>query len=106
MTIMKCTLPFIAALLLTACAVPDSVVKTGAVRPTLTVKGAPDNSTLVVDGLVMGPAPQFNGQPNVLLLEEGLHQIEIRQGSTVVHAEKAVISNGESRTITVNAGVR
>lgn len=94
------------ALLLSACALPDTTVKTGSPRPTLAIKGAPVNSILVVDGLVMGPAENFNGAPNVLILEEGLHQVVIKQDGITVHAEKAVISNGESRTVTVNAGAR
>lgn len=92
------------ALMLSACALPETSVKTGSPRPTLIIKGAPVGSILIVDGLVMGQAEQFNGAPNELIVEEGLHQVEIKQGSVTVHAEKAVISNGESRTVMVNAG--
>ncbi len=94
------------ALMLGACALPETTVKTGSPRPTLIIKGAPVGAILVVDGLVMGPAEQFNGAPNELIVEEGLHQVEIKQGNVTLHAEKAVVSNGESRTVTVNAGGR
>ncbi|MNR90374.1 hypothetical protein D3C72_213580 [compost metagenome] len=103
---MKNYFPLVLALMLSACALPETAVKTGSLRPTLIVKGAPVGSILVVDGLVMGQAEQFNGAPNELILEEGLHQVEIKQGSVTVHAEKTVISNGESRTVNVNAGAR
>lgn len=94
------------ALLLSACALPDTTVKTGSPRPTLVIKGAPADSTLIVDGLVMGAAAQFNGDPNVLILEEGVHQIVIKQAGITIHAEKTVISNGESRTVTINTGAK
>lgn len=93
-------------LMLGACALPNTVVKTGSPRPTLAIKGAPTESMLIVDGLSMGQAVQFNGEPNVLILEEGLHQIEIKQAGRTLHAEQAVISNGELRTVTVNTGAR
>ena len=103
---MKNYVSLVFALLLSACAVPDTTVKTGSPRPTLVIKGAPADSTLLVDGLLMGPTTQFNGDPNVLILEEGLHQIVIKQAGITIHAEKTVISNGESRTVTINAGVK
>lgn len=103
---MKKYICLIAVLLLSACALPESAVKTGSLRPTLAIKGAPVDATLVVDGLVMGRAAKFDGMPNTLLLEEGVHQVEIKQGGSVLHSEKTVISNGELRTITVNAGAK
>lgn len=103
---MKNYVSLVFALLLSACAVPDTTVKTGSPRPTLVIKGAPADSTLLVDGLLMGSTTQFNGDPNVLILEEGLHQIVIKQAGITIHAEKTVISNGESRTVTINAGVK
>lgn len=93
-------------LMLSACALPDTTVKTGSLRPTLAIKGASADAVLVVDGLAMGPAAQFNGEPNVLILEEGLHQVEIKRGGITVHAEKTVITNGELRTLTINTGAR
>ncbi len=103
---MKNHVSIVFALLLSACALPDTTVKTGSPRPVLIIKGAPADSTLIVDGLVMGAATQFNGDPNVLILEEGLHQIVIKQAGITIHAEKAVVSNGESRTVTINTGVK
>ncbi|MEN3293210.1 MAG: hypothetical protein V7642_2463 [Burkholderiales bacterium] len=93
-------------LALAACALPETAVKTGSPRPHLIVKGAPSDSTLVVDGLPMGAASQYDGKPNVLIVEEGVHQIEIRRGDIAVHAEKTFISNGETRTVTVNLGAK
>lgn len=103
---MKKYISIVFVLLLSACALPDTTVKTGSPRPTLIIKAAPADSILIVDGLAMGAAAQFNGEPNVLILEEGAHQIVIKQAGAIIHTEKTVISNGESRTVTINTGVK
>ena len=90
--------------LLTACAMPQTSVRTGSAPPTLIVKGAPAGSILVVDGLAMGAASQFDGKPKTLAVLEGTHQVEVRLGSNVVYKEKAFSSSGESHTVNVTAG--
>jgi hypothetical protein len=91
--------------LLAACALPQTTVKTGSAPPTLIVKGAPAGSILFVDGLAMGNAAQFDGNPKTLAVLEGTHQVEVRLGSSVVYREKAFASGGESHTVTVSRGV-
>lgn len=91
-------------LFLTACALPDTVVKTGSPRPQLAIKGAPIDSVLIVDGLSMGASSQYDGNPKVLIVEEGVHQIDIQQAGKAIHSEKVFISNGETKTIHVNGG--
>ena len=91
--------------LLSACALPQTTVKTGSAPPTLIVKGAPAGSILFVDGLAMGNAAQFDGNPKTLAVLEGTHQVEVRLGGTVVYREKAFASSGESHTVTVTQGV-
>lgn len=101
---MKKALLIALPILLTACALPETVVKTGAARPHLAVKGAPADAALLVDGLDMGAASQFDGNPKVLIVEEGLHLVEVRRGGRTIHTEKAFVSNGETKIITVHAG--
>jgi hypothetical protein len=96
---------FLVVAILFACALPQTTVKTGSAPPTLIVKGAPANSILFVDGLAMGNAAQFDGNPKTLAVLEGTHQVEVRLGSTVVYREKAFSSGGESHTVTVTQGV-
>jgi hypothetical protein len=93
-----------AIVILGGCALPETRVQTGNSQPGLIVNGAPAGSVLYVDGLVVGPAPQFNGKPQVLTVLEGVHQIEIRQGSTVVYTEKAFVSAGETHAVNVTSG--
>jgi hypothetical protein len=101
---MKKLLPLLGIVLLTACAMPQTSVRTGSVPPTLIVKGAPTGAILVVDGLAMGTASQFDGNPKTLAVLEGTHQVEVRLGSNVVYKEKAFVSSGESHTVNVTAG--
>lgn len=92
--------------ILAGCALPESRVTTGALRPTIAVKGAPADAMLVVDGLFMGYAKLYDGAPKVLLVEEGVHQVELRQGSNVIHSEKVFISNGQTRMLNINLGTK
>jgi hypothetical protein len=99
-TLLVCT----ALALLSACALPETRVQTGSAQPGLVVKGAPAGSLLYVDGLLIGPAQQFNGSPKVLNVLEGVHQVEVRQGASVVYSERAFVSGGETHTVTVVGG--
>ena len=42
---------------LSACALPQTTVRTRSAQPSLLVQGAPSGPVLYVDGLSMGPAP-------------------------------------------------
>ena len=98
---MRNLIVWVATIVLTGCALPQTTVKSGSQQPGLIVKGAPAGSTLYVDGLAMGPAAQFDGKPKVLAVLEGVHQVEIKQGATVIYSEKTFASNGETHTVTV-----
>ena len=89
-------------LVLSACALPESRVSSGASSPTLIVIGAPAGSTLYVDGLMMGEAGKYDGHPGVLAVREGVHQIEVRSGNAVVFREKALVSGGETHKVGVS----
>jgi uncharacterized lipoprotein YajG len=89
---------------LTGC-MPQTTVRTGMSPPTLMVTGAPSGSVLLVDGLDMGSAAQYDGNPKVLAVLEGTHQVEVRLGSNVIHREKAFVSSGQSHTVAVSGAV-
>ena len=98
---MKHLLVLVVLMLLAACSLPQTTVRTGLPAPTLIVTGAPSGSVLIVDGLEMGSATQYDGNPKVLAVLEGTHQVEVRLGSSVVHREKAFVSSGQSHTVVV-----
>lgn len=91
-------------LALSACALPQTTVRTGSNQPSLVVTGAPAGAILFVDGLSMGSAPQYDGRPKTLAVMEGPHQVEIRDGSRDLYSDRVFISNGETHTIAVLPG--
>lgn len=82
------------------CKMPSTSVRTIDDRPTLAFKNAPDGAILFVDGISMGVASEYDGDPNVLLVEPGTHTIRIMSGSSVVHEQKVFVE-GSLKTITV-----
>lgn len=101
---MKISILAAALLFLSACSLPQTTVRTGAAQPSLIVEGAPAGAILIVDGVSMGPAMQFDGKPKVLAVVEGVHTLEIRQGSTVIFRDKALFSGGETHPIKLLPG--
>jgi len=67
---------------------PQTTVRTGMSPPTLIVTGAPSGAVLFVDGLDMGSAAQYDGNPKVLAVLEGTHHVEVRLGANVVYRKK------------------
>ena len=49
-------------------------------------------------------AKQYDGNPNVLAVLEGPHQIEVRQGSSIIYREKVFVSSGETHAVTILPG--
>jgi hypothetical protein len=93
------------AVSLAGCALPTTQVKTGAQRPTLVIQGAPIGVVLYVDGLTVGAANQYDGLSQKLFIEEGVHQLELRQGAQVLMSQKIFSSNGETSTLEYKAVV-
>lgn len=90
--------------LLSACVLPHSQVKSGTQRPSLAIIGAPVGSILRVDGLLMGDAGQYDGRRQVLTVEEGLHTVAVENNGSVLHSEKVYAAGGEISTIQVGSG--
>ncbi len=90
------------ALALSACAGPTTTVKTVDTRPALAVTGAPPGSVLHLDGVVVGDAQAWNGQPNVLRVEPGTHVVEIRDGAGRVIFTQRVFVESELKTVQVH----
>ncbi|MGE0190287.1 MAG: hypothetical protein AB7Q04_13505 [Steroidobacteraceae bacterium] len=103
---MKHFFVFLTVVLMSACTLPQTTVQSGSSSPGLTVSGAPSGSLLFIDGLQVGLATEFNGRPKVLAVLDGVHQIEIRQGSAVIYSEKAFFSNGETHAVKVTSGAK
>lgn len=88
-------------ILLAACSMPSTVVKTPDTRPSLAFEGAPEGAVLFLDGVRTGPASQYDGQPNVLLVEPGTHLVTIKGADGAVLLEQKVFVESELKTLKV-----
>lgn len=87
--------------ILVGCALPETTVTTVDTRPSIEIKNAPAGSTLYLDGVGIGPAPDYDGDPTVLMVEPGTHLVEIRSpGGDVVFSRKIYVES-ELKTINV-----
>lgn len=91
-------------LALTACVYPNRQTRTVDDRPSLSFVNAPPDAVLHVDGLEMGPANKYNGDPNILLLEPGTHHVEIRHEDKVLRSLDVFLGEGTRREISLSEG--
>ena len=89
-------------ILLAACSMPSTVVKTPDTRPSLAFEGAPEGAVLFLDGVRTGLANQYDGQPNILRVEPGTHFVTIRGADGSVLLEQKVYVESELKTIKVH----
>lgn len=91
----------IVLVVLAGCTLPQTTVRTGAAAPSLAVKGAPATAVLFVDGVQIGSAAQYNGNPAVLAVLEGVHAIEIRDSGATIFQDKVFVASGETHVVTI-----
>jgi hypothetical protein len=87
-------------LALCSCTMPTTAVRTVDDRPTLAFKGAPEGALLYIDGLNMGAAGQFNGEPQVLTIEPGTHTVRVTLNNQVIY-EQRIFVESSLKTITI-----
>ena len=86
--------------LLTACTMPSTTVRSVDSRPSIAIKGATATAELFIDNVNFGKAENYNGDPQVLVIEPGTHLVKIVEGNTVVY-EQTIFVESELKTITV-----
>lgn len=91
-----------ATLLVGGCAMPSTVVRTSDTRPSLAVRGAPSGSFLFVDGQNAGRAGVYDGQPNVLMVEPGTHEVDVRDPGGQVVFRQRIFVESELKTLEVH----
>jgi PBP1b-binding outer membrane lipoprotein LpoB len=89
------------AMALGSCAMPNTTVRTVDDRPSLAIKGAPPTAILLVDGIPMGVANQYDGEPRTLTVEPGSHTVGIAIGNQIIF-EQRVFVESSLKTITVH----
>ncbi len=84
------------------CVGPTTVVRTVDTRPALAIAGAPSGTVLYVDGVAVGDPASYDGNPNVLRVEPGTHEIDIRDGSGRSLFRQRVFVESELKTVQVH----
>jgi len=87
---------------LVACSMPATTVRTPDTRPSFAIEGAPDGAVLFVDGVRIGEANRYDGQPDVLLVEPGTHTVTVRAADGAPLYERKVYVESELKTIKVH----
>ncbi len=80
---------------------PNTGVEITDERPTIGFKGAPGGSEVFVDGIAMGPADQYDGQRETLLVEPGTHVVQIHHQGGVLLSERVFLGEGATRIFVV-----
>jgi uncharacterized lipoprotein YmbA len=91
-----------AALALAACAGPTTVVRTVDTRPAIAVVGAPSGAILFLDGVEVGEPSRYDGNPGVLRVEPGTHELELRDRAGAVLFRQRVFVESELKTVKVH----
>jgi len=99
---MKTSLIVLLGLALCSCAMPSTTVRTTDTRPSLAFAGAPEGAKVYLDGLLMGEAEKYDGQPGVLTVEPGTHNIVVKGRDGSVLLEQKVYMESEMKTIKVH----
>ena len=99
---MRKSLAIFLMVFLAACSMPSPVVQTPDTRPSLAFEGAPEGAVLFLDGVRTGPANQYDGQPNILLVEPGTHRVTITGADGAVLLEQKVFVESELKTLKVH----
>lgn len=82
-----------------SCSMPVTKVQTVDDRPTLAFRGAPEGALIYVDGLSMGFASDYNGEPKVLAVEPGTHTVRVMHHNEVIYEQRVFV---ESSLKTIN----
>lgn len=80
---------------------PVTKVSTVDSRPTLTFTGGSPTAELFVDNLSMGLVSQYNGNPKVLTVEPGTHEISVMENNKTVF-QQTVFVESENKVISIH----
>jgi hypothetical protein len=87
-------------LLLMGCgSMPETRIQSTDSRPRLAIQGAPQNSILYVDGIIIGQANDYNGDPNILIILPGTHKISIKNSVGQSIHDQTIFVESELKTI-------
>jgi hypothetical protein len=70
-------------------------------RPTLSFTGATEGEILFVDGINMGSVSQYNGNPKVLVVQPGTHEVSAMVNNKTVF-QQTVFVESEHKVISIH----
>lgn len=88
------------ALLIGGCTMPSTTIRSVDSRPSIAITGASSTAELIIDGLNMGKAGTYNGNPQTLTIEPGTHRVTIIENGNVLYDQNIFVES-ELKTITV-----
>lgn len=94
-------LSLLAVLGMSACTYPTTTVQTVDTRPRLAIANASPTAMLSLNGVVVGPAADYDGKKATLQVERGTHKVEITDGGRVVLTQTIYLGDDLTKTITV-----
>lgn len=80
---------------------PVTHVSTVDSRPTLSFTGAMEGSILFVDGINMGVVSQYSGNPKVLVVQPGTHDVSVMVNNKTVF-QQTVFVESENKVISIH----
>lgn len=85
------------------CANPSGGVRVPDKRPSIAIQNAPADAIVTVDGLNMGLASDYDGKEKALLIESGVHKLEVISHGTPLISEQIFLGSGEMKTFKVHS---
>jgi len=70
------------------CSMPSTTVRSVDSRPTIAIVGGPKDAEVFIDALKVGTSGEFDGNPNVLTIEPGTHQITVKNKGQIIYEQK------------------
>ena len=94
-------LTLVGALLLTACAYPSTTVRTLEEKPQLAFANASPTAMLFINGVLVGPAADYDGKKSTLQVGTGTHTVEVRENDRVIYSEKIYLGSDLTKIISL-----
>lgn len=89
------------ALMLTACAYPNTTVRTLEEKPQLAFANASPTAMLFVNGVLIGPAADYDGKKSTLQVGTGTHTVEVRENDRAIYSERIYLGSDAIKTISL-----
>ncbi len=86
--------------LVVGCSMPSTTVRSIDSRPSIAIKGTSSTAELLIDGLKIGKAEVYNGDPQTLAIEPGTHRVLIIENGNILYDQNIIVES-ELKTITV-----